>query len=178
MYRIHLDPISQRLVMNLCIHRCLLSPSVLTNLYFEAGAWFHFLCKNIQIKSKTVNGIDMFEIVKENPAPNVQLLSQESHGWLRSGYFLTISERSRLVSNQGTSTTNSVPQPRPITLICFGETKSLVARFRRFLKTPSWIDILEQPYILMDLVMCELYAQVDQVAWNLNTVFGSLEKVT
>lgn len=65
-----------------------------------------------------------------------------------------------------------------VTLICFGAPLALVNRFERLAKDFSCDDVMQDPYILFDLVLEELVALIDQVAWLLGDVFGEIETET
>lgn len=64
-----------------------------------------------------------------------------------------------------------------VTLICFGAPLALANRFERLAKDFSCDDVIQDPYILFDLVLEELVAVIDQVAWLLGDVFGEIETV-
>lgn len=65
-----------------------------------------------------------------------------------------------------------------MTLICFGAAANVELRFKRLTLHHSWADALEDPYVLFDIVMDELYLQMDGVAWTLGEVFGGIENAS
>lgn len=67
---------------------------------------------------------------------------------------------------------------KTVTLLCFGARPSLVQRFERLLRTDSWIDAVEEPYILFALVYEQLFLSLDQTAWALAGWFRPVERAT
>lgn len=141
-------------------------------------AWFHFLCKHIQVSSTTGKGGVTTHAVAyhdtgfrahmaqgmlggalganlQQPVP----LPQADYSYTRSAFFLR------------TSTAGTV------TLCCFGATNHVRERFERFVQTESWKEVLEQPLVLFDLVLEGLFHDVDEAVWNINKVFSALEHV-
>jgi Mg2+ and Co2+ transporter CorA len=131
--------------------------------------WFHFLCKNITVRTKDGNPRNL-EIIDPAQRSDGRNLSNDSHDWIRAGFFLNIANRS--IHRQSEST------GRQITMICFGASESIIKRFRRLLDKPKWEEIIPRPYLLVDIVLNELYLKVDNLTWNLNGVFGNLEGVS
>jgi hypothetical protein len=131
--------------------------------------WFHFLCKNITVRAAGDNPRNL-EILNPAQRSDGENLSNDSHDWIRAGFFLNIAHRSIHSPLESTG--------HQITLICFGASESIIKRFRRLLDNPRWVDIIQRPYLLIDIVLNELYLEVDNITWNLNSIFGTLEGVS
>ncbi|KAL2354960.1 hypothetical protein BJ546DRAFT_1061247 [Cryomyces antarcticus] len=121
-------------------------------------SWFHFLAKNL-----TVQKLDnRLRIVDPYPSSHPLHRSQVSYNWIKSGYFL---------SSGGTGNAG-------VTLVCFGASQALVQRFERLLSHPAWEDVLREPFVLYEIVVDELYLQLDNLAWSLADVFREIESGT
>jgi hypothetical protein len=137
-------------------------------------SWFHFLCKNItlersehdpkQVQIKNPWEMQQFRSKKEDQ-------SQADYSWIRAGFFLK-SEILDATSPQVQS------QDSMVTLICFGASQELVQRLSKLSRNPAWKEAIEDPYVLYTIILDELYLQLDGMAWRLNEVFGSMEKVS
>ena len=91
---------------------------------------------------------------------------------------LTQPRNPRNNSGSSSSTSTTIAQAsNAVTLICFGAPLALVNRFETLAKDFSCGDVMQDPYILFDLVLEELFALIDQVAWLLGDVFGEIETV-
>ncbi|KAF2453804.1 hypothetical protein BDY21DRAFT_401325, partial [Lineolata rhizophorae] len=144
------------------------------------SSWFHFLCKDVNVASvPQPNGPDKLVIVN----PNVRLeekehperkQSQADHGWIRSGFFLKSEPRQKASKSNKSSPVRHASDDT-VTLVCFGASPNLEARFKQMTASSSWEDVLHDPYVLFDIIMDELYLQMDGVAWRLNQVFGQFE---
>ncbi|KAJ4176763.1 hypothetical protein NW767_015339, partial [Fusarium falciforme] len=123
---------------------------------FGSSSWFHFLCKNIDVKQE---GTKVPEI--DNRAVtmgyHISTLPQADYSWHRAGFFLR-------VENDGSTT-----------LVCFGATPSVIHRINEFVAAKAWQHVATDPYILFDLVFEALYFDVDDTVWKMNNVFGPLE---
>ncbi|KAF4500358.1 hypothetical protein FAGAP_3449 [Fusarium agapanthi] len=121
-----------------------------------SSSWFHFLCKNIDIKQTPGNAPEI-----DNRAAtmgyHISTLPQADYSWHRAGFFLR-------VDNDGC-----------ITLVCFGVMQKVRERINEFVAAKAWQHVATDPYILFDLVFEALYFEVDNTVWKMNTVFGPLE---
>jgi Mg2+ and Co2+ transporter CorA len=133
----------------------------------EAGiqSWLHFLCKNISTE-RDPNDPNRVEIKNPVIKPDgiAKNQSQADFSWIRSSYFLQVKPDQRSAESRD----------REVTLVCFGPPNSLVQRFSQ-LKTAAWTQALEDPYILLDIVLDELYLVLDGMSWALGEVFGGME---
>ncbi|KAF5568081.1 hypothetical protein FNAPI_300 [Fusarium napiforme] len=121
-----------------------------------SSSWFHFLCKNIDIKQTPGNAPEI-----DNRAAtmgyHISTLPQADYSWHRAGFFLR-------VDNNGC-----------VTLVCFGVMQKVRERINEFVAAKAWQHVATDPYILFDLVLEALYFEVDNTVWKMNTVFGPLE---
>lgn len=124
------------------------------------STWFHFLCKNIDIKQDGRNApeVDNRAATEGYHAPPT--LPQADYSYYRSGFFL----RANLDGN--------------VTLVCFGPTPKVQQRLREFISNQAYGDVPLEPYILFDLLLDGLHLDVDSTVWKMNHVFGSLEHVS
>lgn len=65
-----------------------------------------------------------------------------------------------------------------VTLLCFGTQECLVSRFSRLLDNRAWIDVLEEPYLLFDIIYDELFGLEDDLTWRLAGRFRDIEHAT
>lgn len=140
-------------------------------------SWFHYLCKNITLQH-TESG--HAEIVNPNIRTGAEPQSQADFSWHRAGFFLHAAPgrppHSRSDSGHPDSKgTGKIQQTTKVTLICFGAPPALEQRFYRLALHHSWVDALADPYTLFDIVLDELYLQMDSIAWSLSEVFGGIE---
>ncbi|KAK3346052.1 hypothetical protein B0T25DRAFT_571216 [Lasiosphaeria hispida] len=118
--------------------------------------WFHFLCKHIEIAE------DAPTVVHRGPlrgSDETLVAHQADYTWRRSGFFLFADG-----------------DKRTVTLCCFGAEGKVEERLRQFLKRPGRRQALDEPYVLLDVVLDGLYSEVDNNVWNMNAVFGALER--
>lgn len=156
-------------------HFFLLFESVLTPSYQNdinnIASWFHYLCKNIDVREPySSNPSTIQKIVESHPA-NPNPLSQENWTWLRSAFYLKSGGPENNPVNHGQS-------PKPCTtLICFGGSNSLQERFSGLGSSPNWNQCLDAPYNLFVVVLDELFLEMDDQAWRIAGVFRGIEHV-
>jgi Mg2+ and Co2+ transporter CorA len=144
------------------------------------SAWFHFLCKNITT-ARSLSNTEHVEI-KDYIRFNEKDQSQADYSWIRAGFYLKIdpppvkADATTQQVNSSEPTEKNAKDTGSATLICFGASDALVNRFKRLLKHPDWNDAVEDPYILFDIILDELYLQVDGIAWTLQEVFSGTER--
>jgi len=149
----------------------------------DLGSWFHFLCKNIN----TIDDDGVLKIHNPLPSPEqsgkIPQQNQADFSWIRAGFMLKSEQLKRQPNPGNESTSSSSSSTRthvnnPVTLICFGAPRSLVDRFENLAKDSGCEDALQDPYVLFDLVLDELYKLVDDIAWRLSEIFGKIESVS
>ncbi|KAJ4174987.1 hypothetical protein NW754_005407 [Fusarium falciforme] len=116
-----------------------------------SSSWFHFLCKNIDIKQDGSNPPEV-----DNRAAtmgyHISTLPQADYSWHRAGFFLR-------VENDGSTT-----------LVCFGAMPRIRQRINEFVAAKAWQHVVTDPYILFDLLFEALYFEVDDTVWKMNTL--------
>ncbi|KAK7431150.1 hypothetical protein QQZ08_002190 [Neonectria magnoliae] len=119
-------------------------------------SWFHFLCKNIDIRQE---GVSAPEVDNRAAAMgyHVSTLPQADYSWHRTGFFLRVDPHG------------------DVTLVCFGATPRVRDRLSEFVAAKAWEHVAIDPYILFDMVFEGLYYEVDDTVWKMNKVFGPLE---
>jgi hypothetical protein len=75
------------------------------------------------------------------------------------------------------SSRTTVNQLRGVTLICFMAPEGLMRHFSTLLNHPEWENILEDPFILYDIILEELYLILDAMVRTLGKVFNGVERV-
>lgn len=116
-------------------------------------SWFHFLSKNIDVKQEGTQAPEVHN--RAAAMGNMKSrLPQADYSYHRSGFFLRVDSED------------------DVTLVCFGATSRVRKRLADFIAAKAWGDVATEPYVLFDLVLDGLYAQVDDTVWNMNTVFG------
>lgn len=68
-----------------------------------------------------------------------------------------------------------------VTLSCFGASKAVQTRLKNLKEhheRDRWQDILHDPYVLFDIILDELYLQVDRHICSLVSEFGKIENVS
>ena len=131
--------------------------------------WFHSLCKNINIEP---NLDKPGHVTIKNPVEksNVKEQSQADFSWIRAAFFLRVEGPKIDITNP--NLTN-----KPTTLLCFGASEALKERFTNLQNRIEWKEALEDPHVLVDIVLDELYLQLDGISWKLSEVYGNTERV-
>ncbi|KAK6523504.1 hypothetical protein TWF281_001484 [Arthrobotrys megalospora] len=137
-------------------------------------AWFHFLCKNIDVNfSGTSPRIEnRVRLTSTSPklfrngnwsrksGSEIKDLPQADFSWLRSGFFLKV---------------EPVDRGKGITLICFGATPHVRKSLEMWIESKQWDSIHETPLSLLDLVVEGMFREVDTTIWKMGHVFGPME---
>ncbi|KAH6642423.1 hypothetical protein C7974DRAFT_302739 [Boeremia exigua] len=141
--------------------------------------WFHFLCKTVTVEGASIVG-------KQRPGnDNYEIQSQEDFGWVKPGFVLKIRRprglprppaRSRTSSSDATMSGASTDAS--IELFCFGATASMGDRFRKLKNVAICDDLVQDPYVLLEVVFEEMYKVLDMTGWAISHVFGNIEKKT
>lgn len=106
-----------------------------------------------------------------------QKLSQADFSWHRSAFFLRTETTEPPSTSPSSSESTLSSSVSSVTLICFEAPERLKQRFEGLTKGNAWEIALQDPYMLYDIILSELYMQTDTSAWNLAAVFGGIEKV-
>jgi hypothetical protein len=149
--------------------------------------WFHFLCKTVSIEGNRIvyqrdttrdsTGTDRLRI-------NARDQSQADFTWLKPGFVLKVKQQShlpRLPNRTRTSSSDATMAPASaepsVELFCFGAPESLGDRFRKLASVAICDDIVQDPYVLLEIVLEEMYKVLDRTGWNISRVFGDIETV-
>jgi hypothetical protein len=142
-----------------------------------AASWLHFLCKSVKTQPIRTAGRELRQIVSQHNRWPPEPLPQSDYAWLRSGYLLRYSAPS-LLRRTGSSDSGQTLQPtKDVTLFCFGSPPALVDKCRRLLTEPLASKASTDPFFLLEIVLGELFAQLDNNAWQLAGAFSDLEHV-
>jgi hypothetical protein len=127
----------------------------------ETLSWFHFLCKNIEVRRDptrpgqvAVNNREAWLKGEDSPLP------QADYTYHRSGFFLR------------------AQADKSATLVCFGATPEVKHRLEEFVQAGAWSDALNEPNILLDIVLDGIFLEVDKTVWSMRSVFGPIEHVS
>lgn len=117
---------------------------------FEPAVWMHFLC--------TASSPDA-----------------ENAEWLKSAAVLkwsTSTAKSQKPNNQDEKHAKA-----PVTLICFRPMEGICERLFHLARESNWGDVLQDPYLLLDMVYESWYLRLDESAWKTNNFCQNIEKV-
>jgi len=123
-------------------------------------SWFHFLCKNIELKVTDKGGLGVRNRAAELGYLPPTDLAEADYSWNRSGFFLRFDERTG-----------------PI-LTCFGATGTVRRRLEEFIAAGAWENVESHPFALYDMVLEGLYFEVEETIRKMTKVFNSLEHVS
>ncbi len=154
--------------------------------------WFHFLCKIVRVVETEKGQL----IVQQQAGPEArnakgqartqaQEQSQADLTWLKPGFVLKIRNQQRSPAMPGRTRTSSsdatmaaVSAESKVELFCFGAPSSLADRFRRLKTVAICDDLLQDPYVLLEVVLEEMYRILDQTGWAVSDVFRDIETQT
>ena len=160
-----------------------------------SSAWFHFLCKNIEVENVEVTTAKESFVV---PAVAYFSGADPPKASAKTPSFGSRKGSSILARNRSATGSDEVAEPLPqgdhsyvrsgfhlrvspdgvVTLCCFGATESVKSILSDYLQTSDWSQISTEPYILFDLIMAGLFFDVDENVWNINHIYGALEHVS
>ncbi|KAF2203027.1 hypothetical protein GQ43DRAFT_367852, partial [Delitschia confertaspora ATCC 74209] len=127
--------------------------------------WFHFVCKDIDLR-EAQDGWEIFHsgYNEERGSAAFRERSQANFNWIRPGFVLKISPSAGAVSKR-------------ISLFCFGAPSTISDHFKQRLNL-GYDEVLDDPYMLLEVVMEKLSWFVDERAWMVAEVFGQIEETT
>lgn len=64
-----------------------------------------------------------------------------------------------------------------VELFCFGAPATFCERFRKLKDVAICDDLMQDPYVLLEVVLEEMYKILDQTGWKISNIFGNLETV-
>jgi hypothetical protein len=124
------------------------------------GAWFHFLCRKVEIQDGIIQDLGYLRHGNEDgqkPDP--------SKMWTMCDFYLHVGPA-----------TNENRSQRTVTLLCFGAPDEVHKRFDSLLDQASWKDVLSEPYLLFDILFDELHDVFDDAVWELSKAVNPEEK--
>ncbi|KAK0649823.1 hypothetical protein B0T16DRAFT_389800 [Cercophora newfieldiana] len=127
----------------------------------ETCLWFHFLCKDIDIKSDQKGKVWLGQNKTYGNKPN----AAEDYAYVKSGFVINCS----LEPGSGGSS------PGSTTLVCFGATPNVRSRLDKFTDSVDKELACTQPYLFFAPILSGLHADLDDMAWNLNEIFANDE---
>lgn len=65
-----------------------------------------------------------------------------------------------------------------VELFCFGAPEPLGERFRKLKDVAICNDLMQDPYILLEVVLEEMYKLLDRTGWTISGIFGNIETVS
>lgn len=152
--------------------------------------WFHFLVKDIAVSNgRIVHNMASRESDNGNvgESSSAQNQSQANFTWLKPGFVLRLRHRLQpssppLPSRSTTASSGSTLIPNSIQpdveLFCFGAPTSIRDRFQKLMDNASCEDLLEDPYIFLDVIIHEMYKVLDRTGWTISDIFGKIETVS
>jgi Mg2+ and Co2+ transporter CorA len=142
--------------------------------------FFHLLVKDVAISNGRIVHIEGPE-----DSASTETQSQANFTWLKPGFVLRIRDEStlpqppnRATSSSSESTLNSTATCPMVELFCFGAPVTIRDRFQKLKDTATCKDILLDPYILLEIVLGEMYKVMDQTGWAISDIFGRIEQAS
>lgn len=126
------------------------------------GAWFHFLCRRVEIKEGTIQDLGYLRHgTEEGQKPDPAKM------WAMADFYLHVSPA---------MTENC--DKRTVTLLCFGAPDEVPKRFKNLLDQDqeAWRDVLSEPYLIFDILFDELHGVFDNAVWELSKAVNPEEK--
>jgi hypothetical protein len=65
-----------------------------------------------------------------------------------------------------------------VSLTLFGAGEDMKIRLRELLGHERWEEVLADPYVLLDVILDELYLQMDRNVQDVSRLFGNIESVS
>lgn len=139
-------------------------------------SWLHSLCKNVEVEERTIGRNKAHKIKTQLAHARGRALRQADYSWHRSAYLCKVEPRNISVNvSRGTIGNSSTEQSKRVTFLCFGAPGSLERRFEKMYQRWDWEQALREPYIIFQVVLDELYQQIDEMSQRLSGVFGDIE---
>jgi hypothetical protein len=144
--------------------------------------FFHLLVKDVAISDGRIIHVEGPQETANDLPPQSQSQSQANFTWLKSGFVLKIRNESNLTqppsrtaSSSSESTLSPASTPPKVDMFCFGAPVALRDRFQKLKRNASCEDILLDPYVLLEMVLHEMYKVMDQTGWAIANIFGKIE---
>ncbi|KAH8712192.1 hypothetical protein GQ44DRAFT_811700 [Phaeosphaeriaceae sp. PMI808] len=150
--------------------------------------WFHFLCKDIAISNGQVTHVRGPEDVKhclEEDRLEAQRQSHANFTWMKPGFLLRIQNPpssppppSRTSTSTSEKTLHSTSVQPEVEMFCFGAPVTIRDRFQSLKEKATCEDLLQDPYIFLEVVLSEMYKIMDKTGWAISDIFGKIETRT
>ncbi|RMZ67226.1 corA-like mg2+ transporter domain-containing [Pyrenophora seminiperda CCB06] len=149
--------------------------------------WFHFLCKTLAVVDNQIVHIENCQddgSSETDVRRMAQSQSQANFSWMKPGIVLKIwrpqatdQKPVHTSTSNGEKTQTASGAETRVDLFCFGAPSTLHQRFQTLLVTAKCGDILDDPYLLLDVVFEEMYKVLDGTVWAVADIFGLSETV-
>lgn len=132
------------------------------------ATWFHFLCRrpNMEEYERLRNG--------DFDSRAGMVLSQ----WDRFGLFMRVKHSKEPKDAKNSDPEQLETQLPSVELVLFGAEEDMKTRLRRMVESEGWKEILRDPYILLDVILDELYINMDRNVQEVSALFGGIESVS
>ncbi|QDS77316.1 hypothetical protein FKW77_004696 [Venturia effusa] len=129
------------------------------------ATWFHFLCRRPNMEE--------YERLRKRDFVNRtgMYLSQ----WDRFGLFMRMKHPKEPKDARNANLQQCDTQPPSLEVVLFGAEEDMKARLRQIVEGEGWKDILSDPYILLDVILDELYLNMDRNVQDVSGLFGGIE---
>lgn len=121
-------------------------------------AWCNFLCRNIILKKGRMQDLGYLHHWNENASEASPLKM-----WSMYDFFIHVQPETPL-------------SERAVTLLCFGAPEQVIQRFERFLNEDAWADVMDEPYLLFDILFDEIHGMFDKAVSLLRSAVNPEEK--
>jgi hypothetical protein len=149
--------------------------------------WFHFLCKTVEVVDGRIVHQEAVAVAQDDNGQartQKQNQSQASFTWLKPGFVLRLRDQPRPPTSLNRTRTSSsdvtmaaASAESKVELFCFGAPASLVERFRKLKNVAICDDLVQDPYVLLEVVLEEMYKVLDQSGWTVSQIFREMETV-
>lgn len=151
-----------------------------------ACVWFHLLCKEVKVEGNRIvhrRANEKNTGFQDEKLIAAQQQSQANFSWLKPGFVLKIRKpgMTKPLRTSSSASNNTLAAPASqsqVELFCFGAPSTLVNRFRRLTNVASSDDLIQDPYLLLDIVFEEIYKVLDRAGWAVANIFGPIETET
>ncbi|KAH9883066.1 hypothetical protein J1614_000434 [Plenodomus biglobosus] len=145
--------------------------------------WFHILCKDIRVDQNQI--VHPQDNADNQDATRIaaQRQSHANFTWLKPGFVLKIRDSGVPKPHSASPSTSDTTLATPYTqaqveLFCFGSPITLRDRFRKLIDVATGKELIQDPYILLDIVFEEMYKLLDRSCWVVGNIFGHIETQT
>ncbi|KAE9991696.1 hypothetical protein EG327_011155 [Venturia inaequalis] len=129
------------------------------------ATWFHFLCRRPNMKE-----YERLQKHDFDSRDNIHL-SQ----WDRFGLFMRVNHPKDPNDAKKSDPEQLEARLPSVELTLFGAEEDMIMRLTRMVESEGWKDILRDPYILLDVILDELYLNMDRNVQEVSGLFGGIE---